>query len=116
MKKIYRLFLLLCIVCLFASLLTGCRSSLSLIGAWTPAGCDYAPYGYPDYLILEKDGSCNIEGGTGVWSVDSGILTIRASNGLYSVVCRYNYEINGSELTLVDVDDNSDDAVVYERN
>ncbi len=104
-------FILLSLICVSV----GCSKSSSLLGTWYPTESSTAPSGYPDYMIIQENGVCTVDGANGVWEDENGKLTIRASNAFESVVCTYTYKLNGSILTLVNISDKKLEEVTYKK-
>lgn len=90
------------------------RSSAQLEGTWIPP-TGAAPSGYPDMLILFKDGTGYGDGMSVQWYCKGNQIIVKYSSFFGSSTDTYYYKVTKNKLTLCDVNDGPEDVVIYNR-
>ena len=86
------------LILVLSVLAVACGSS-KLSGAWVPESGGSAPYRYPDNVEFFSDGTCEIEGYNGEYSIDDGRLKLTVDVGVSQAVT-YEYELRNDTLVL----------------
>lgn len=86
-------------------------SSSKLNGAWVPEGRSSAPFSFPDNIEFFSDGTCEIEGYNGEYTVDNGRLKIVLNVGA-EIAYTYDYELKNDTLILT----REEESIQYVRN
>ena len=76
--------------------LCACGPSSKLVGKWITTK---SKYNYPDYMVLNRDGTGSIDGYSCEWEEQDGKLILIAP-GLFSKEKSYTYEFKDSMLYL----------------
>ena len=98
-KSISKLSVLILVLTLLLSACGG-NTSKDLIGTWIPESGSYAPDGFPDNMELFSDGTCEIEGYGGDYSVIDGRFKITANAGGGTHTFAFDFELTKETLTL----------------
>lgn len=83
------------------------NSSSALIGSWEVTDNLSIWNSYPEEMQLMSDGSANIDGLSGRYSVDGDTINLTAA----WVAASYKFEVSGNKLTL----DDGERTLHYER-